>query len=179
METRQEIKKIVLIGDAGVGKTSIVRRFVTGMFNPAYIITLGTTIMKKEVKYLNKNIVLSIWDIGGQSVFKAVRSKYYFASEGALAVCDRGSEKSFQNLASWIDSFHKVVGKEKPVIILGNKSDLKAIKVTDEELKKLASKYLFAEYLPTSAKDGLNVERAFNSITRLMLAKEESTLPSE
>ncbi|MHA1115798.1 MAG: ADP-ribosylation factor-like protein, partial [Candidatus Heimdallarchaeaceae archaeon] len=67
MKDKKVIKKIVLIGDAGVGKTSIVRRFVTGLFNPAYIITLGTTIMKKEVEYIDTIVNLAIWDIGGQS----------------------------------------------------------------------------------------------------------------
>jgi len=77
--------KIVLIGDARVGKTSLVRRFVSNMFDPSYKITLGTTIMKKEVDYLTYNVTLAIWDIGGQEVFRQIRSKYFFGSKGALA----------------------------------------------------------------------------------------------
>ncbi|MHA1304428.1 MAG: Rab family GTPase [Candidatus Heimdallarchaeaceae archaeon] len=172
MKKTQIIKKIVLIGDAGVGKTSIVRRFVTGLFNPAYIITLGTTIMKKEVEYLDMITNLAIWDIGGQSVFKAVRSKYYFAAEGALAICDRCDRKTFENLSSWIDSFHEVVG-EKPIIVVGNKSDLHDLVVSEKDLDELASQYKSSEYLLTSAKEGFNVEKAFLNLTRLMLAKED------
>ena len=133
MKDKKVTKKIVLIGDAGVGKTSIVRRFVTGLFNPAYIITLGTTIMKKEIEYIDTIVNLAIWDIGGQSVFKAVRSKYYFASEGALAICDRCNRKTIENLPSWIDSFREVVG-DKPVIIVGNKSDLPNLEVSEDEI---------------------------------------------
>ena len=172
MKDKKVTKKIVLIGDAGVGKTSIVRRFVTGLFNPEYIITLGTTIMKKEIEYIDTIVNLAIWDIGGQSVFKAVRSKYYFASEGALAICDRCNRKTIENLPSWIDSFREVVG-DKPVIIVGNKSDLPNLEVSEEEIKELADKYKHAEYILTSAKDGTNVEKTFLNLTRLMFSDEE------
>ena len=116
--------KIVLIGDARVGKTSLVRRFVTNMFDPSYQITLGTTIMKKDVEYLNHVVTLAIWDIGGQDVFRQIRSKYFFGSSGALAVCDVSNPKSIENLPTWVDSFKNEVG-DKPIIFLANKCDLK------------------------------------------------------
>ena len=172
MKPKLVTKKIVLIGDAGVGKTSLIRRYVTGFFNPAYIVTLGTTILKKEIVYLETNVTLAIWDVGGQSVFKAVRSKYYFAAEGALAICDLCNKRSFDNLISWINAFREVVGN-KPVIIAGNKMDLPDLEVNEDDLKSLSSNLPNSEYIFTSAKDGHNVEKSFTNLTRLMLASED------
>ncbi len=164
--------KIVLIGDARVGKTSLVRRFVSNMFDPSYKITLGTTIMKKEVDYLTYNVTLAIWDIGGQEVFRQIRSKYFFGSKGALAVCDTTNTESFKNLPSWVESFKKEVG-DKPIIFLANKCDLKNQQVTEDDMKKLVKDLSKTEFLFTSAKDGTNTEKAFLNLTRLMIEDED------
>ena len=164
--------KIVLIGDARVGKTSLVRRFVTNLFDPSYQITLGTTIMKKEVDYLDNIVTLAIWDIGGQDVFRQIRSKYFFGSSGALAVCDVSNPKSYENLPTWVDSFKNEVG-DKPIIFLANKCDLKETEVTEEDMKAIVDKYETAEFLFTSAKDGTNTEKAFINIVRLIVAEED------
>lgn len=164
--------KIVLIGDARVGKTSLVSRFVTNMFDPSYKITLGTTIMKKDVEYLNYVVTLAIWDIGGQDVFRQIRSKYFFGSSGALAVCDVSNPKTYENLPTWVDSFKNEVG-DKPIIFLGNKCDLKESHITEEDMQTLVETYKNTEFLFTSAKDGTNTEKAFINLVRLMIAEED------
>ena len=164
--------KIVLIGDARVGKTSLVRRFVTNMFDPSYQITLGTTIMKKDVEYLNYVVTLAIWDIGGQDVFRQIRSKYFFGSSGALAICDVSNPKTYENLPTWVDSFKNEVG-DKPIVFLGNKCDLKEAVIKEEDMKAIVDKYGNAEFLFTSAKDGTNTEKAFINLVRLMVAEED------
>ena len=164
--------KIVLIGDARVGKTSLVRRFVTNLFDQSYKITLGTTIMKKEVEYVNHHVTCAIWDIGGQEVFRQIRSKYFFGSKGALAVCDVSNLDSYNNLSTWVDSFQREVG-EKPTIFLANKCDLKDQVVTESHMQKLINDYPRSEFLYTSAKDGTNAEIAFSNLVRLMVAEED------
>jgi small GTP-binding protein len=164
--------KIVLIGDGRVGKTSLVRRFVTNMFDPSYQITLGTTIMKKEVEYLNHLVTLAIWDVGGQEVFKKVRSKYYFGSKGALAVCDATNMITYENLKSWVESFIEVVGV-KPIIFLANKCDIPELQVTEEDMKEIVEEHSNAEFLFTSAKDGTNAELAFKNLVRLIVQEED------
>ena len=164
--------KIVLIGDARVGKTSLVRRFVTNMFDPSYQITLGTTIMKKDVEYLNYIVKCVIWDIGGQDVFRQIRSKYFFGSSGALAICDVSNLSSYENLPTWVDSFKNEVG-DKPIIFLANKCDLKESLITENDLQSLVDKYGNAEFLFTSAKDSTNTEKAFINLVRLMVAEED------
>ncbi len=163
--------KIVLIGDARVGKTSLVRRFVTNMFDPSYQITLGTTIMKKDVEYLNYLVTLAIWDVGGQEVFKKVRSKYYFGSKGALAVCDATNMTTYENLKSWVESFIEVVGV-KPIVFLANKCDLE-LQVTEDDMKEIVEDHTNAEFLFTSAKDGTNAELAFTNLVRLIIQEED------
>ena len=164
--------KIVLIGDARVGKTSLVRRFVTNMFDPSYQITLGTTIMKKDVEYLNQLVTLAIWDVGGQDVFKQIRSKYYFGSKGALAVCDASNMTTYNNLKSWVESFIEVVG-DKPIVFLANKCDLAELQITEDDMKAIVGSFSNAEFLFTSAKNGTNAEKAFTNIVRLILEDED------
>ena len=171
-EKRYFTSKIVLIGDGRVGKTSLVRRFVTNMFDPSYQITLGTTIMKKEVEYLNYLVTLAIWDVGGQEVFKQIRSKYYFGSKGALAVCDATNMTTYENLKSWVDSFIEVVGV-KPIVFLANKCDLTELQVTEDDMKQIVKDHTNAEFLFTSAKNGTNAELAFTNLVRLIIQEED------
>ena len=168
----QTIKKVVLIGDARVGKTSLIKRFVTGLFNPTYQITLGTTIMKKDVEYADRTVTLSLWDVGGQEVFKQIRSKYYYGSEGALAVCDASKRITFENLTSWVDSFREVVG-DQPIVFIANKNDLAELEVTETDMKQKVEKHKNATFLFTSAKSGNNAEKAFQTIVNMMIEKEE------
>lgn len=160
-----------MIGDAGVGKTSLVRRYVTGMFNPAYQITLGTTIMKRDVQYKKYTVSLVIWDIGGQEVFRQIRSKYYYGSSGALAICDATNYETYSNLEIWANSFRDIVGC-KPLIFLANKIDLQNIEITEDDLQKLTEKYKPSSYLMTSAKVNVGVEEAFEQITHMMMERE-------
>ena len=173
MSSVKTTKKVILIGPPGVGKTSTVRRFVTGYFSPIYQITLGTTIMKKEVDFQDFQVTLSIWDVGGQTVFKQVRSKYYYAASGALAICDATEYRTQQELFSWVDSFTAVVGKQ-PIIFLANKVDLPKKEISDEDMQALVDYHGNAEYLFTSAKDGTNTEKAFKDLVRMMIMQDDS-----
>ncbi len=128
--------------------------------------------MKKDVEYLNHVVTLAIWDIGGQDVFRQIRSKYFFGSSGALAVCDISNPKSFENLPTWVDSFKNEVG-DKPIIFLANKCDLKDSPIKEEDMEEIVKKYGNAEFLFTSAKDGTNTEKAFINLVRLIVAQED------
>ena len=107
-----------------------------------------------------------------QEVFRQIRSKYFFGSKGALAICDASNSESFKNIPSWVESFKKEVG-DKPIIFLANKCDLKDQQVTEDDMKQLVKDYSNTEYLYSSAKDGTNAEKAFINLTRLMVAEED------
>jgi small GTP-binding protein len=166
MSSAKYIIKLCLLGDGAVGKTSLVRRFVFDVFDDKYLMSFGTKVSKKSMTVEGQTMDLMIWDILGQKSHVALHEAYYRGAAGALAVCDFTRPETMKNIKSWVGSFRSVVG-EKPVLILGNKSDLeKAYTLVD--LREFASS-VGCEVLETSAKSGLNVENAFAAIGKKLL----------
>lgn len=163
-EKKKYTKKIILIGDGGVGKTTLIRRFVYDMFDDKYIQTIGTKVSKKKLEYPENNVELTlmIWDVQGQRNDPLLH-KYFVGAEGALLVCDVTRYQTYEHLSEWINEFYETVGKV-PIILLANKSDLKAqMQFGSAEMASLAEKYHTKYYL-TSAKTGDNVEKAFREL---------------
>ena len=172
-------KKICLLGDAAVGKTSLIRRYVFNEFDDKYIMTLGAKVSKKDInleytkdvgKIIHVNVVLSIWDILGQrdESSRRVRPVYFKGSSGALLVCDITRQSTFNNLAIWIKAFFQVT-KEVPIVVLGNKIDLyKEAEVYYEDLEKFSKDYNIPVFI-TSARTNSNVDRAFYKLSEMMV----------
>lgn len=168
------IKKICLIGNSGVGKTSLIKRFILDIFDDKYLKTLGTKVSKKEItieypeKDLKINLSMMIWDIMGQETFRSLlQDSYFFGAGGCLAVCDVTNIETLNVLEHWIESLYATAGKV-PIIFVANKSDLADnTKVEEKMLKKFAGKYS-APYVFTSAKTGDNVEKAFYELGKLL-----------
>jgi len=166
MSSAKYIIKLCLLGDGAVGKTSLVRRFVFDVFDDKYIQTFGTKVSKKSMTVEGETMDLMVWDILGQKTHESLHEAYYRGGAGALAVCDFTRPETMKSLKSWIGSFRSVVG-DRPVIILGNKSDLERA-YSFADLKSFASS-IGCEVLETSAKTGLNVENAFAMIGKRLL----------
>lgn len=160
--------KVCFIGDAGVGKTSLIKRFVLDVFDDRYIATIGTKVTKKIVDVQapdgEAKVMMLIWDIMGQKGFRELlREAYFFGAHGAIAVCDTTNKETVEELRYWIKALTDVAG-DVPVVFAGNKVDLENERVVKEEdLKDLAGKYKSEAYL-TSAKTGQNVETAFKTL---------------
>ncbi len=160
--------KVCFIGDAGVGKTSLIKRFVLDVFDDRYIATIGTKVTKKIVDVQGPNgqvkVMMLIWDIMGQKGFRELlREAYFFGAHGAIAVCDLTNKETLEELRYWIKALTDVAG-DVPVVFCGNKVDLESERVVKEEdLQELASKYKAKAFL-TSAKTGQNVENAFKEL---------------
>jgi small GTP-binding protein len=167
--------KICLIGDVGVGKTSLIRRYVTDVFDDKYIATIGTKVSKKEISLKDpstgdpQKIILLIWDIMGQPSFREVlREAYFYGVQGSLAICDVTSKESLGELRYWIKAMTSTTGKV-PIVFLGNKCDLREeTRVPYDELEVFAKKH-DSPALLTSAKTGYNVEQAFSVLVEKML----------
>jgi small GTP-binding protein len=167
--------KICLIGDVGVGKTSLIRRYVLDVFDDKYIATIGTKVTKKEIEVKDPKtgqpikVVLLIWDIMGQPSFREVlREAYFYGAEGALAVCDVTSKESLGELRYWVKAMTATTGKV-PIVFLGNKCDLRDdTRVPFQDLEVFAKKHDAAAML-TSAKTGYNVEQAFVAMVERLL----------
>lgn len=163
--------KICLLGDGGVGKTSLRERFLGKGFQSGYILTIGADFAVQDIVVNGEQIKFQIWDLAGQQRFSAVRALYYKGSHGAILVFDRTRPESLYNLENWKKELFTNVGREIPYIILGNKSDLPN-SVDDGELDRFIQKSQTEitdipykiNYLNTSAKSGLNVQDAFESL---------------
>lgn len=156
-----------LFGAAGVGKTSLLIRYVKDYFNPDLKQTIGSNFLIKDVELEETNVRLLVWDIGGQEKFAKLRTIYFKGSNGALGVYDLTDVQSLLKLPGWVSSIKKSVKKSIPMLILGNKCDLER-QVEKSEAEDLSNR-LNCEYLETSAKTGDNVEKAFELIARACL----------
>ncbi|MHA1804529.1 MAG: Rab family GTPase [Promethearchaeota archaeon] len=160
--------KIVLLGNPGVGKTSLVYRFIENKFRSDYKSTLGVNLLKKEIKYNEKVISLQIWDLGGQESFRSLRKLYLEGSHGGFLVFDLTNKKSFEDLPEWMGDFKNIRG-ELPLILIGNKRDLSdSVQVEDGQVEEFAKTHDLTHYI-TSAKTGEGVEDAFLELTKSIL----------
>ena len=171
--------KICLVGSGGVGKTSLIRKFVFDEFTDAYITTIGTKITKKDITLKHpvngEDIALTmmIWDIMGQKGFRQLlQEAYFFGVHGVIAVCDITNRDSLKELDDWVDSAYSVAGSI-PVVFLANKIDLKDKLAFDlSELENMASKYDNSFVVHSSAKTGENVEEIFQKLSAEILKEQ-------
>ena len=164
--------KICLVGEEGVGKTSLVRRFVSSQFDEKYLRTVGTMVSKKVVQLgpIDETLFtlhMLVWDIMGRRDFMTLYKEAYFSrARGILAVCDLTRPETLDALNEWIDGIHSSVGKA-PVIVLANKKDMtQHVRLDDDEILAMCE-LQGAPYLLTSAKTGENVELAFSKLAEM------------
>ena len=162
----QLIYKIILIGDTGTGKTSIINRYVHKVFETKYMCTIGVDFMMKKVLINGNEVKLQIWDTAGMEKYRQITTSYYRGAQGAIVVFDLTSKSSFDSVKKWIDDFCSIscpsADNGKTIIVVGNKNDLHDLRaVSDEEINKFISMNNFS-YFETSAKTGDGVETIFD-----------------
>lgn len=158
-------KKVCLLGDFAVGKTSLTRRFVESRFDDRYLSTLGVKISRRSMMGTSTSFNLLIWDLAGGDDYSHVQSSYLTGAKGALLVCDVTRPETLDTVRYYKKQLTDVIG-DVSIIILANKVDLtEARQVSDEQLDNLAEE-INCQWMPTSAKTGQNVEEAFKSLTQ-------------
>ena len=166
------VLKIIVIGPGGVGKSSIIRRFVKNEFSFDYKFTIGVEINSKLVEFERDSFaLLTIWDIGGQKRFKILRRNFYEGTYGALVVFDLSRPQTFSKMKEWLSDLNVIIEEKVPIVILGNKSDLvpKIGESFDQnDIIHFAEKLDYT-YLETSAKTGENIQEAFAQLTRIIV----------
>ena len=171
-EVYDEKFRLMLIGNSNVGKTSIIKRFCKNKFINSFISSVGIDFETKYVKIGDKTINLQIWDTAGQERYKVLAKNYFNQSDGFIIVYDITDRKSFDDVANWIEQIKEYAGEYTKNIIVGNKLDLEKMrKVEKDEGKELAEKYGYI-FFETSAQSGKNIDKAFDSLTKNILADD-------
>jgi len=185
-------KKIVLLGDSAVGKTSLIRRYVFDQFDDSYVATIGSKITMKELKFTRPGrvpkLTFLIWDIIGREGYHGLHARTFVGVHGAILVADLTRRETLDSLERyWIPFLFKVVDNV-PLVFVCNKSDLTdEFEFDPEDLIEVAKRYnneadvilpsgLKSSYI-TSAKTGANVETAFESLGHLVVSPKKLSDP--
>ena len=161
----------------GVGKTSLVDRFVWNRFSQDCKITIGVDILTKEIELENYKIKLQLWDLGGASRFKMFMPLYARGSAGGIIMYDTTRTISFNHLGEWISLFKRNINEEEgpiPILGVGGKKDLINLRrIGFENAKNYCSEYDIYDLIECSAKTGENVEKIFESLTKKILTTRD------
>ncbi len=160
--------KILMVGDAAVGKTSLVRRYVDEAFSESYRATLGFEIRVKTIHLGDVPIIYSIWDVAGEKAFATLWESYCAGSAGILVVCDLANRASFEHLDGWVRDIRRPC-PHVPMVIVGNKADITPRAVSPGELRARCEALGGASAMPASAKTGEGVPAAFDALGRAIL----------
>ncbi len=169
------MRKVVMIGAGGSGKTALVNRFLTQKFSEQYIVTIGSQFAVKTVAVPDNNgnsvvVKLLVWDLAGQQRFDFIRGSYYRGSKGALLVFDTTRKSTYLELPKWIEETENALGERIPIILLANKVDLAEDRVITSEMgREFVQQHNLVAYLETSALTGQNVEQAFGLLAKFSL----------
>ena len=156
--------KILLLGDSGVGKSSLLLRYTKHEFNVDMRSTIGVEFALKYLKIDNFQLKVQIWDTAGMERYRSITSAYYKGAKGVIIVYDICREKSFENVDKWIEDFKSKADEDAVILLIGNKNDLddkREVNKEEAELKAQKNKFAFME---TSAKDNNNVDKAFETL---------------
>ncbi|EDW36962.1 GL25775 [Drosophila persimilis] len=173
MEDYKFLFKIVLVGNAGVGKTCLVRRFTQGLFPPGQGATIGVDFMIKTVEVEGEKIKLQIWDTAGQERFRSITQSYYRSAHALILVYDISCQPTFDCLPDWLREIQEYANSKVLKILVGNKTDRDDREIPTqigEEFAKQHDMY----FLETSAKEAENVERLFYEIAAELIGQARS-----
>ncbi|KAK2492990.1 ras-related protein Rab-43 [Manis pentadactyla] len=172
--------KLVLVGDASVGKTCVVQRFKTGSFSERQGSTIGVDFTMKTLEIQGKRVKLQIWDTAGQERFRTITQSYYRSANGAILAYDITKRSSFLSVPHWIEDVRKYAGSNIVQLLIGNKSDLSELReVPLTEAQSLVEHYDILCAIETSAKDSSNVEEAFVRVATELVMRHGGPLLSE
>ncbi|KAF9602443.1 hypothetical protein IFM89_027572 [Coptis chinensis] len=168
--------KVIILGDSGVGKTSLMNQYVNRKFSNQYKATIGADFLTKEVQFEDRLFTLQIWDTAGQERFQSLGVAFYRGADCCVLVYDVNVMKSFENLNNWREEFLIQASPSDPenfpFVVLGNKVDVdggNSRVVSEKKAKAWCASKGNIPYFETSAKEGFNVEAAFECIAKMHL----------
>ncbi|EDQ85617.1 uncharacterized protein MONBRDRAFT_35292 [Monosiga brevicollis MX1] len=176
MASKDGLLKVVILGDGGVGKSSLMARFVNNTFDEHNYHTIGVEFLNKDIIVDNKTCHLQIWDTAGQERYKALRRPFYRGSDCCMFVFDLTDRHTFDHLDAWISEFKEFAEVEDPdnfpFLLVGNKVDVEGRQVAHAQALDFCKGHHDMPYYETSAKTAENVEEAFLTAVRLLMANQ-------
>jgi Ras-related protein Rab-1A len=174
MDAGEEIYRIITLGDSGVGKTSIMKRYVHNIFQEDCISTVGVGFSFKEaIVEDGTKIKLKLIDTAGQEKYKAIAKSYYRNAEGVLFVFSYDNKESFNHIEDWLNFFKdnrksgdKDNGQDIPIVLIGNKYDVENRVINDEKINDLKNRIGIEDFAKTSAKDNIGIEEDFKNLSQ-------------
>lgn len=170
----QPVIQIIIVGDTKVGKTSLLCWWCDGVFQDS-VSTIGVNFKQKTIENDGTKSLVRIWDTAGQERFKSLAASYFRKANGIILVYDVNSMESFENVPSWYDSITSNVETEIPVVLIGNKIDMKENVSRNEALDFAKDNDI--EVFFTSAKTGENIDNAIMSLVKSITEHHEVVIP--
>ncbi|XP_068681556.1 ras-related protein Rab-38-like [Montipora foliosa] len=175
MEAKEHLYKVLVIGEYGVGKTSIIRRYTEGYFSPNYKLTIGVDFALKVIYWDEMTkINLQLWDVAGHERFGHMTRVYYKYAIAAIIVFDLTRPATFEAVLKWHwDVNQKVMltnEKPIPVLLLANKCDLEDYPCDENKLNQFCQEHGFIGWLPTSAKEDKNIDESMQLLVQAILS---------
>lgn len=171
--------KLVFLGDQGVGKTSIITRFMYDTFDNTYELTIGIDFLSKTMYLEDRTVRLQLWDTAGQERFRSLIPSYIRDSSVAVVTYDVTNRASFLNTSNWIEDVRSERGPDVVIMLVGNKTDLsdrRQVSVEEGESKAKDEKVMFIE---TSAKAGYNIKALFRKLATVLPGMEATPVDTE
>lgn len=163
--------KVLMLGDASVGKTSLTIRYISGSFMEDLKLTIGVDFYSKNMQIKDKRIKLQLWDFGGEERFRFLLSQYCKGANGAFFLYDITNQTTLDHLPDWTQIIREHAGNI-PIMLVGSKLDLGEFRAVPRDDGILAAKkYSLASFVELSSKTGQNVEKAFSVMSEILLDK--------
>ena len=170
------ILKILVVGDEGVGKTCLIKRFADNIFPDTSKQTIGVDFTVKKIRIEDTAVKLQIWDFGGHSYYRQIQYTFCDGAKGVVLAFDLSNIKTFKNLIRWVNFLKNAVEEDTPKILVGTKSDLKWPRPDIKDILAFIEENKFQNYFETSAKENISVQPPFYYIAKTIIRERTKTI---
>ena len=173
------MSRVVLIGDAFVGKTALIKKYIERVTTPeSYEATIGAAFQTYQTDVNNEQVTIQIWDTAGQEKFRALGPVYYRNSEAAVVVFDVTNAQTYENVDGWIKRFQEIVPADIPIFIVGNKVDLPHPNFDENQVIDYCEDHDY-KYFSTSALTGVGVNSLFQSVADVVYKRGHQSIEAQ